>query len=49
MIMISQNAKKYLSLCPVATFTKEVKFPQNLWSKWRGDNALAIIISNEVK
>ena len=33
----------------VATLTKEVKFEQNLRSPWRGDYALAVMISNEVK
>ena len=33
----------------VATLTKTVKFPQNLRSKWRGDCALAVMISNKVK
>ena len=28
------------------TLTKEVKFPQNLRSPWRGDHALAAMISN---
>ena len=33
----------------VIIFTKIVKFPKNLRSKWRGDCALAVMISNDVK